>query len=398
MALSRIKPATKTEGIKYAIRDIITLAEEVAQSGKDMIYLNIGDPNVYDFSTPQHLIDAVSEAMNLNRNGYSPSSGIPQAINAINEDAKKKGITNIIDTFITTGAAEAIDISLTALLNKGDNFLMPTPGYPLYTAVQSKLECEPNPYYLDEDNGWQPDVDDIRSKVNDRTKAIVLINPNNPTGRTCSKEVLEGIIDIAVEHNLVILADEIYDKLIFDDGEMISIASLNPDANCITFSGMSKNFMAPGWRIGWGVASGQNKFMGDYLEAINKILRSRVSANHPMQFAIEPALLGKQSHLRNNIKKLQERVEIIDKAIKNTPRISLVKPQASFYAFPKIEVKDDWHFAKELLRKTGVVVVPGAGFGQKPGTNHFRIVFCASEEALKMSFECIADFMKSYKG
>lgn len=398
MPLQRITPAKKTDSIKYAIRDIIVLADEVAKTGKDMIYLNIGDPNVYDFSTPQHLIDAVTKAMEENRNGYSPSSGIPQAIDAVRQDAEKKGIKNILDVFITTGAAEAIDVSLTALLNRGDNFLMPTPGYPLYTAIQSKLECEPNPYYLDEENGWQPDVDDIKSKINDRTKAIVLINPNNPTGSLCKKETLEQIIEISIEHNLVILADEIYDKLIFDNEKMISIASLNPDVNCITFSGMSKNFMAPGWRMGWGIASGKNEFMEDYVEAINKILRSRVSANHPLQFAIAPALLGDQSHIQNNIKKLIERRNTVEKMVNGIKGIDLVSPKGAFYAFPRIDVKDDWHFTKELLKATGVIVVPGSGFGQKPGTSHFRIVICASDEALKTAFELIGDFYKSYKG
>lgn len=392
-----IRPSDKTKNIKYAIRDIIVLAEEVEKNGKELFYLNIGDPNVYDFKTPQHIMDAARDAIYNNLNGYSGSSGISEAILAINEDAKNKGIGNILDTFITTGAAEAIEVSLTALLNKGDNFLMPTPGYPLYTAIQSKLECEPNPYYLDEGNGWQPDPQDIKQKINNRTKALVLINPNNPTGSIASRQTLTEILNIAVENNLVILADEIYDKLIFDGEEMVSIASLNPDASCITFSGMSKNFMAPGWRLGWGVASGKKEIMRDYLEAINKILRSRVSANHPLQYAIAPALLGDQSELEKSVKLLEYRREVVKSEIAKIEGIDLVEPKGSFYAFPSIKVKDDWDFCIELLKETGVIVVPGVGFGQKPNSSHFRIVTCPTDEILKKSFSLIGEFYKFYK-
>ena len=212
-----IIPATRTKNIRYAIRDIVVLANEVAKTGKEMLYLNIGDPNVYDFQTPRHIIDAVYKAMLENKNGYAPSSGIGSAIDSIERDARKKGINNILDIFVTTGASEAIEICLTALLNRGENFLMPTPGYPLYIAVQSKLELEPNPYYLDESNGWQPDVDDIRTKINKNTRAIVLINPNNPTGSVCTRETLTDIASLAAERNLLVIADEIYDKLLFDD-------------------------------------------------------------------------------------------------------------------------------------------------------------------------------------
>ncbi len=397
MALEYIQPAKRTENIRYAIRDIIVLADEVAKTGKQMYYLNIGDPNVYDFETPPKLVEIVHKAMLDNKNGYSPSSGIPIAIDAIKEDANKKGICSIIDVFITTGAAEAIEVSLTALLNPGENFLMPSPGYPLYTAIQAKLECKPNPYYLDEENGWQPDVEDIRKKVNAKTKAIVLINPNNPTGSITSKEILEQIVEIAVENNLVIIADEIYDKLIFEGNEMISIASINPEANCITFSGLSKNFMAPGWRIGWGIVSGKVRFMRDYVEAINRILRARVSANHPIQYAIPEALLGDNSHIERAIKTLQRRSKLVADKVAMIDGIDLVQPEGAFYAFPRIEVEDDWDFCKKLLVETGVIVVPGDGFGQKPNTKHFRIVICPTEDVLSNAFDLIGEYYKFYK-
>lgn len=397
MEMKPLTPAERTINIQYAIRDIIVMAEQARKAGKEMLYLNIGDPNAYDHTTPLHIIEATYKAMLDNKNGYAPSSGIPSAIDAINIDANKKGIKNILDTFVTTGASEAIEICLTALLNKGDNFLMPTPGYPLYTAVQAKLELEPNPYYLDESNGWQPDVDDIRKKINSRTKAIVLINPNNPTGSVCSRETLQSLANLAIEHNLLVISDEIYDKLYFDGNKHTAIASLSEDLPAVTFSGMSKNYVVPGFRVGWGVASGKPKIMHEFLEAVNRILRARVCANHPEQYAIPIALEGDQTHLKNLITTLQRRRDISVEMLSNIPGISIVKPQGAFYMFPSIDVENDTNFVSELIRETGVVVVPGSGFGQKPGTNHFRIVILPDEETLRKSFVQIEMFLKKYK-
>jgi len=397
MALELIQPARKTYGIKYAIRDIIVLADKIAKTGKEMLYLNIGDPNAYGHRTPQQIIDTTYKAMNDNYNGYSPSSGIKIAIESIERDANKKGIDNILDIFVTTGASEAIEICLTALLNSGENFLMPSPGYPLYTAVQSKLELEPNPYYLDESNSWQPDIEDIKSKINDKTKAIVVINPNNPTGSVCKREVLQQIVDLALEHNLLIISDEIYDKLLFDDNKHVAIASLNEDVSAVTFSGLSKNYVAPGFRLGWGIASGRADIMSDYLEAVNKILRARVCANHPEQFAIVTALDGDQSHLAEMNKILQHRRDITMEMLGSITGISLVKPGGAFYAFPSIDVDDDWKFSEGLMKETGVVIVPGSGFGEKPGSQHFRIVILPPEDVLEKSFKLIKDFYEKYK-
>lgn len=389
--------ADRTHNIKYAIRDIIVVADEVAKTGKELLYLNIGDPNVYDHSTPKHIVDEVYKAMLENKNGYSPSSGIKPALDSIRNEAEAKGIKNIQDVFITTGASEAIEIVLTSLLNRGENFLMPTPGYPLYTAIQSKLELEPNPYYLDESNGWQPDLDDIKSKINDKTKAIVIINPNNPTGSLASRETLEGLIKIADEHNLLILADEIYDKLIFDGKKHITLASLNSDVPIITFCGLSKNYVAPGFRIGWGIASGNKDRLNDLLEGVNRILRSRLCANHPIQWAIPAALEGDQTHVHNLVKTLEKRRDLSYNLIKDIPQLSLVKPTGAFYAMPSIDVKDDNKFCVDLLRATGVILVPGSGFGQKPGTAHFRFVILPQEEILEKAFNYIGDFLSSYK-
>lgn len=397
MSSNLIKPAIRTNEVKYAIRDITVLANKVAKTGKEMLYLNIGDPNAYDHVTPRHIIDAIYKAMLDNHNGYSASSGIKAAVDAIERDANKKGIENIKDIFVTTGASEAIELCVTALVDKGENILLPNPGYPLYSAIQSKLEMFDNPYYLDESNGWQPDIEDIKSKINDKTRAIVIINPNNPTGSICKENTLRQVIDLALEHNLVIFADEIYDKQIFDEKKHVSIASLNKEVPVITFSGLSKNYIAPGFRIGWGVVSGDGKRLEQYIEAINKLLRARLCANHPMQYGIVPALEGDHSHLKLLLEKLERRRDITMEMLATIPGISLVKPKGSFYAFPSIDVKNDWHFTEELIKETGVVIVPGQGFGQKPGTSHFRIVILPTEEVLRKSFKLIAEFLEVYK-
>ncbi len=397
MTPEAIKPAVRTDNITYAIRDILLVADEVAKTGKEMLYLNIGDPNIYDFEPPRHLIEASYDAMLRNKNGYAPSSGIKDAVEAIRNEAGRKGIKNIHDVFVTHGASEAIDICLTALVNDGENVLTPTPGYPLYTAISAKLSAYENPYYLDESNGWQPDIEDIKKKINSKTKAIVLINPNNPTGSLYKKEILEEIIKLAEENNLVIFADEIYDKLLFDGQKHISIASLNSEVPCITFGGLSKNYMVPGFRIGWGVISGNINKLKDYLNAINRILRSRLSANHPEQYGIKIALEGDQSHLVEAMKKLQVRRDITFEMLNQVEGISCVKPEGAFYAFPKIEIdKPDLEFVSGLIKETGVVVVHGSGFGQVPGTHHFRVVFLPNDEILRKAYQKIGDFYKKF--
>ncbi|KAF0152492.1 MAG: alanine-synthesizing transaminase [Ignavibacteria bacterium] len=392
-----INPAIRTENITYAVRDIVVLANEIAKTGKEMLYLNIGDPNQFDWEPPKHLIDATYEAMKKNLNGYSPSSGIKQAVDAIGLEAEKKGIKNVQDIFVTTGASEAIEICLTALVNDGENVLTPTPGYPLYTAIQSKLQTMENPYYLDEENGWQPDIEDIKSKINSKTRAIILINPNNPTGSNASPETLKQIVELAIEHNLVIFADEIYDKLLMDGKVHTSISALNSEVPMITFGGLSKNYMVPGFRIGWGIVSGNNTVLKDYIEAINKILRARLCANHPAQYGIAPSLLGDQSHLNEAVKKLTKRRDMTVDAMNSINGISCIVPEGSFYAFPRLHnVSNDFHFAVELLKETGVVVVHGSGFGQKPGTQHFRIVFLPPENILEKAYKAIGDFYGKY--
>jgi len=393
-----IRPAKRTENIKYAVRDVVLLANEAARSGREMLYLNIGDPNLFDFAPPEHIIEATHQAMLANKNGYAPSSGIPEARTAVQAEAARKGIQSICHVYITSGGSEAIDLALSALVNEGENVLTPSPGYPLYTAVLAKLGAENRPYYLDEDNEWQPDVDDIASKINTQTRAIVLINPNNPTGSMCKRETLEQIIDLAIRHNIMIFSDEIYDKLPFDGKTHISIASVSQDAKVITFNGLSKAYLVPGFRIGWGIISGPENDLRDYCEAIQKMERARLSANHPEQYAIKPALEGSQQHITEMMQKLTCRRDLTYERLNAIEGITCVKPAGAFYAFPKLDIGiSDTDFCKRVIAETGVVIVPGSGFGQRPGTQHFRVVFLPQEDILDKAFDHIARIASEYR-
>ncbi len=391
-----ITPASRLDKVRYAIRDLACLADQVATEGHKILPLNIGDPLNFDFQTPPHLIEAVYKAMRDGKNGYAPSTGIKEAISAIRAEAERKGIGNIQDAFVTSGVSETVDICLTALLNPGENVLTPSPDYPLYSAVLAKLGIRLNTYGLNEDDGWQPDLADVSRKITAQTRGIVLINPNNPTGAVCSRPMLESVAELARRHNLVIFADEIYDKLILDaNARHIAIAALLPDLPVVTFGGLSKNYLAPGWRIGWGVVSGESRAVKPYVEAINRLLRARLSANHPEQYAIRPALEGSQDHLVPVIAKLRSRRELTMKWSSSTPRVSCVPPRGAFYAFPRLDIPEaDDIFVRELLVEKHVMVVHGSGFGQKAGTKHFRIVFLPDEKTLSAAYAAIGELLR----
>ena len=390
-----IAAAKRLSNVRYAIRDLALVAEEVARQGHEVLYLNVGDPNIFDFKTPPHLIEAVHKAMRDNRNGYAPSAGTKEALEAIRAEAARKAITSLRDVFVTSGASEAVDICLTALVNPGENVLTPSPDYPLYSAVLSRLEIPITTYDLNEDDGWQPDLADLRRKINPRTRAIVLINPNNPTGAMCSRAMLEEIAELARRHNLVIFADEIYDKLILDDSPHLSIAAIAPDVPVVTFGGLSKNYLAPGWRIGWGIVSGEASEVQPYIEGIHRLLRARLCANHPEQCAIPAALNGPQDHLTEVCRKLRSRRDVTVKWASETARVSCVSPRGAFYAFPRLDIPEgDDVFVKELCLNKHVLVVHGSGFGQKPGTRHFRIVFLPDERTLASAYAAIGEFLK----
>jgi len=391
-----IAAASRLDNVRYAIRDLACIADEVSQQGHKVLALNVGDPNIFDFKTPDHLIEAVYKAMRDGKNGYAPSSGIKQALDAIRLEAARKGISTVQDVFVTTGVSETVDLCLTALLNPGDDLLTPCPDYPLYSAVLAKLGVGLNTYYLNEEDAWQPDLEDIKRKITPHTRGIVLINPNNPTGSVCTRAMLEQIAELARQHNLLIFSDEIYDKLILDDDEHISIASVAPDVPVVTFGGLSKNYLAPGWRIGWGIVSGEAATVKNYNEGIQRLLRARLCANHPEQYAIKAALEGPQDHLIEVRKKLRSRRDLTMQWCNSTPRVSCVSPRGAFYAYPRIDIPEgDDVFVKELILQKHVMVVHGSGFGQKPGTQHFRIVFLPDEKTLSRAYEAIAEFLST---
>jgi len=396
-----IAPASRLDNVRYAIRDLVSVANEITAQGHKVIPLNIGDPNVFDFRTPPHLIEAVYQAMRDNKNGYAPSPGIKPALDAIRGEAARKGITSVHDVFVTNGVSETVDACLTALLNPGDDLLTPCPDYPLYSALLTKLGIRLNTYYLNEEDGWQPELDDIKKKITPRTRGIVLINPNNPTGSVCTRAMLEKIAELARQHNLLIFSDEIYDKLILDGGqtkddECISMAAVAPDVPVVTFGGLSKNYLVPGWRIGWGIVSGEAATVKNYNEGIQRLLRARLCANHPEQYAIKAALEGPQDHLIEVRRKLRSRRDLTVQWCNSTPRVSCVSPRGAFYAYPRIDIPEgDDVFVKELILQKHVMVVHGSGFGQKPGTKHFRIVFLPDEKTLSKAYAAIGDFISS---
>jgi alanine-synthesizing transaminase len=393
--IHKIAPAKRMANVSYAIRDLAVVADQIANQGQQILYLNIGDPCKFDFPTPPHMVEAVERAMREGYNGYGDSMGERSAISAIRARAEVNGFQNIQGIMVGFGSGEVIDHCLTALLNPGDNVLTPCPDYPLYGAVLGKLSAEPNPYFLSEENGWQPDVEDIAARINDRTKAILLINPNNPTGAIYSRATLEAMVELARRHNLLILADEIYDQLILDEGSgHTSIAKLAPDLPVITFNGLSKAYLVPGWRIGWAIATGPAEALGDYLEAVYKLLRARLSAPHPFMRAIAPALEGPQDHLQVVRAKLRRRRDLTVEWAARTPRVSLTTPHGAFYAFPKLDIpEEDICFVTELLKQKHVLCVHGAGFGQRQGTRHMRMVFLPQEEVLKQAYDAITEFI-----
>ena len=394
--ISKVVAASRMANVRYAIRDLAVVADEVAREGHKLLYLNIGDPCKYDFATPPHMIEAVLKAMRDGHNGYADSLGIKPAIEAIHREAERNGFREIQSIFIGIGSGEVIDTCLTALLDPGDNVLTPSPEYPLYGAIMAKLDCPANAYDLDEDNGWQPDVADMERKINSRTKAILLINPNNPTGAVYSQRTLEKVLELARQHGLIIFADEIYDKLIFDpSARHISIATLAQDVPVVTFNGLSKAYLVPGWRIGWAVATGPRDVLHPYMEAVHRLLRARLSAPHPFQHAIRPALEGPQDHLVEVCDKLRRRAEITVEWAKRTPRVKLVAPKGAFYAHPSLDIpEDDLAFVTDLLKQKHVLVVHGSGFGEKPGTRHIRIVFLPQEPVLSAAYEAMTEFMR----
>jgi alanine-synthesizing transaminase len=392
-----ILAATRLEHVRYAIRDLAVLAEDLTRQGKQILPLNIGDPVIFDFQTPAHLVEAAAKAMRDGFNGYAPSLGVKPALEAIRAEAEAKGIRNIQTVFVTEGVSEAVDIVLTALLEPHESVLTPSPDYPLYDAILAKLNAQPNSYNLDENNAWQPDIEHLESQVTKGTRALVVINPNNPTGAVYSRATLEKIVEVARRHNLVIFSDEIYARLILDGEPHISIATLAPDVPVVTFGGLSKEYLAPGWRVAWGIVSGDPAVVTPYVQGIHKLLRARLSANHPLQYAIPAALQGPQDHLQETVDKLRRRRDLVMEWSQKTRRASCVSPRGAFYAFPRLDIPEsDDDFVRGLLAEEHVLVVNGGGFGQAPGTRHIRIVFLPPEEILEPALGKITTYLEKH--
>jgi alanine-synthesizing transaminase len=393
----RFKASERSNKVTYAIRDIVVEAKKLEKQGKKIIYLNIGDPLKYDFYTPQHLWKAVFESGHKGE-CYAPSEGISEAREAIVRDFERKGMhVDAEHIMIGNGCSELIWFAMSCIANPKENILLPRPAYPVYPAALNYFDIETRYYELDEENLWQPDVESIRKQIDEKTKAIVIVNPNNPTGSNYTKKTLEQIVDIAAEHNLIIFSDEIYDMLILDGEKHYCMGSLAKDVPALVINGLSKNFLATGFRIGWIAPNEYLIQNSDIMESIFKLGRARLCAVHPFQYAIKPALEGPKKHIEETVKKLKERRDYAMQRFEEIAQLSCVKPEAAFYAFPRIElpIKDDKEFALALLREKGVCVVHGSGFGQKPGTKHFRIVLLPPVEVLEEAFDRIDSFVRN---
>lgn len=399
------KKSSKLDNVLYDVRGpVVDEAARMEESGTQILKLNIGNPAPFGFRTPDEVIYDMRQQL-TECEGYSHAQGLFSARKAIMQYAQLKGIPNIAieDIYTGNGVSELINICMSALLDDGDEILIPSPDYPLWTACATLAGGKAVHYICDEQSEWYPDIEDIRRKITDRTKAIVIINPNNPTGALYPKEVLQKIVDVAREHQLIIFSDEIYDRLVMDEEEHISIASLAPDLFCITFSGLSKSHMIAGFRIGWMILSGNKKAAKDYIEGLKMLSNMRLCSNVPAQSIVQTALGGHQS-VCGYIEpggRIREQRDYIYKALTDIPGISAVKPKAAFYIFPKIDVKkfnitDDEQFALDLLRDKKILLIHGGGFnwGQP---DHFRVVYLPRIEVLKEAMGKIADFFSYYK-
>lgn len=395
-----IPAAKRTKGISYAIRDVVLPAKKLEKTGVKVLQINIGDPNKYDFDTPQHMKDALYQAAQDGFNGYAPSEGYHELREAICDREKNRNNVDYStdDLCVTTGVTESLQMLLDAMLDANDELLIPGPTYPQYSLIAHINDAIPISYRCLEEENWQPDVDYIRKRISNRTKAIVLINPNNPTGALYSKKVIKQIIDVAGEYNLPVVSDEIYDDMIFE-GKHHATATLSRDVPVITFNGFSKVYLCPGWRVGY-IMFHHNGELEEVQEAFMRIARSRLCASSVAQKACIAALKGSQDHIGEVNSKLKERRDFAYKRLNEIPGISTSKPSGAFYIFPKIEAmdqkiwKNDKEFVLELLEQKHVLVVHGSGFCPIYGKNHFRAVILPELEKLEEAFDKIESFMK----
>ena len=394
----------KLDNVLYDVRGpVADEAVRMEAAGTHILKLSIGNPAPFGFRTPDEVVYDMSQQL-PDTEGYSPSKGLFSARKAIMQYAQLKNIPNVSidDIYTGNGVSELINLSLSALLDNGDEVLVPSPDYPLWTACVNLAGGTAVHYVCDEDSEWYPDIDDMRSKITDKTKAIVIINPNNPTGALYPKEVLQQIVDLAREHQLMIFSDEIYDRLVMDGLEHISIASLAPDLFCVTFSGLSKSHMIAGWRVGWMVLSGNKRLAKDYIEGLNMLANMRMCSNVPAQSVVQTALGGHQSVKDYLVPggRIYDQRELVYNMLNDIPGITAVKPKAAFYIFPKIDVKkfnihSDEQFALDLLHDKHILISHGGAFNwQEP--DHFRVVYLPRISMLKETIGEIGDFFSTY--
>ena len=403
-----MKPILKSEKLNHVCYDIrgpvLELAQRMEEEGQKIIKLNIGNVGVFGFDPPEEIQRDMIRNLS-NASAYSDSKGIFAARKAIMQYSQEKGIQGVTldDIYTGNGVSELIVMSMNALLNNGDEVLVPAPDYPLWTAAVSLSGGLPVHYLCDESKEWAPDLADLRKKITPRTKAIVVINPNNPTGAIYSKEVLVELTEIAREHGLILFADEIYDKMLYDQEKHLSLASLSTDVVIITFNGLSKNYRSCGYRAGWMVVSGDKEMVRDYIEGLNMLSSMRLCANVPGQYAIQTALGGYQSinDLVGEGGRLAKQRDLAWKLITEIPGVTCVKPKSALYLFPKLDaemypIEDDQQFIADFLKEEKVLLVQGSGFNwAKP--DHFRVVFLPHEDVLKEAISRLARFLERYR-
>jgi alanine-synthesizing transaminase len=395
-----VKVTARSKAIEYAIRDVIVNAGPIRKMGKKIFCLNIGDPVAFDFPTPNHIKQALIKAVQAGENNYSPSEGILELRHAIAE--KEKRVNNVDipaeNVLITSGVSEGIRMLISSLLEEGDEILVPGPAYSPYISYSKVYDGKPITYETVEEENWQPNVDDLRSKISKKTRAIVINNPNNPTGALYRRKMVKQILDVAGEYGLLVLSDEIYDQIRYVD-DYVSTAHLAKDLPVVGLNGFSKVYLMTGWRLGYIYFYEPNGELEELKNAIEKEQRIRICANTPAQIAGIAALRGPQDHIKGMVEKLRLRRDYAWKRLNEIEGISCAKPEGAFYVFPKIhgvgsKWKTDMEFAVELLKETGVLLVHGSGFDPIYGAGHVRGVFLPPIETLERAFSEIERFIK----
>ncbi len=394
-----ITPSKRTTQFHYAIRNIVASAEALERAGRRITYLNIGDPQVFDFRPPAEIVDVVQRALKDRFTGYAHSTGLHEAKQSIATYATNLGVlTTPNDVIVTNGASEGADLVMTALLNEDDEALLPAPGYPIYPAIMSKLGATPRYYNLDQQNDWKPSVEKIASLINERTRAIVLINPNNPTGAVTPDQSTREILALAAKHKLVVISDEVYRELCFvEPPTSASVLADGTDAQVIVLESLSKTHLIPGWRVGWMRFSAANE-MGELVNAIIRLASGRLCAPTPAQYAVKPALQGDRAFMGDLVLELKNRRDFAVSKIADINGLSCATPESAFYLMVKVDNlrgRTDEEFVHEMLQQTAVLVVHGSGFGCDPQAGYFRLVYLAGQPVLNSALNEIKTFMET---